>query len=63
MEKPLNVLAMVGTPGSAEEGSSDVTANALSLPERMLGAAAARLSMLKSTSPASNASCAGLAPR
>lgn len=46
MEKPLNVLAMVGTPGSAEEGSSDVTANALSLPERILGAAAARLALL-----------------
>ncbi|MNT85082.1 hypothetical protein D3C72_2252030 [compost metagenome] len=63
MEKPLNVADRGGTPGSEGEASSEVTARALSLPARMLGAAAARLSMLKSTSPASSASCAGLAPR
>ncbi len=63
MAKPGKVLDSAGTPGSSVVGFSEVTANALSLPERILGAAAARLSMLKSTSPDSRASWAGLAPR
>ena len=51
-----------GTSGRLGERASVVTASAFSLPARMLGAAVARLSKLKSTCPDSSASCAGLPP-
>ncbi|MNS82878.1 hypothetical protein D3C72_1166370 [compost metagenome] len=62
IEKPLSVSATGGTSGRALLRLSVVTAIAFSLPERMFGAAVARLSKLKSTWPDSSASCAGLPP-
>src|SRR5450759_4876542 len=46
---PLRVSATGGTPGKALTGFNVVTARALSLHDRILGAAVARLSKLKST--------------
>src|SRR5665647_483297 len=46
---PLSVSATGGASGNAGERVSVVTAIAFNLPERMLGAAVARLSKLKST--------------
>src|SRR5690606_9191318 len=62
IEKPLSVSATGGASGRKGLRCSVVTANALSLPALMLGAAVARLSKLKSTCPDSSASCAGLPP-
>ncbi|MCY1379325.1 hypothetical protein D9M69_670320 [compost metagenome] len=62
ISKPGRVEATVGTSGTTLLRWAVVTARALSLPERMLAAAVARLSKLKSTWPESRPSCAGLPP-
>ena len=60
--EPAPASAIVGTSGIALERVAVVTASAFSLPALMLADAAARLSKLRSTWPASSASCAGLPP-
>ena len=59
---PLRVSDMAGISGNALLRCAVVTANALSLPALMLGAAVAKLSKLKSTWPDNKANCAGLPP-
>ncbi len=62
ISKPGKVSLKLGKSGRLAARRAVVTASAFSLPEAMLGAALARLSMLKSTWPDSKASWAGLPP-